>query len=160
MSSSSAEHSESLPSILAGPLLRRQEAGRLVLWLVGSRPLNLTLSLRHGAADGSSSSFIDYPLTGQRCQVVAVGRQAFIHLIDLQLEADLPLDTWVDYDLRVEGEPGGIAEWAPHLLYEGAGYPDFVVRSSIDHLLHGSCRKPHHCAAEGLLCVDRLLADT
>ncbi|EPN05068.1 hypothetical protein A259_22829, partial [Pseudomonas syringae pv. actinidiae ICMP 19070] len=36
MSSSSAEHSESLPSILAGPLLRRQEAGRLVLWLVGS----------------------------------------------------------------------------------------------------------------------------
>ncbi|NAS96427.1 hypothetical protein CU664_24295 [Pseudomonas syringae pv. actinidifoliorum] len=160
MSSSSAEHSESLPSILAGPLLRRQEAGRLVLWLVGSRPLNLTLSLRHGAADGSSSSFIDYPLTGQRCQVVAVGRHAFIHLIDLQLEADLPLDTWVDYDLRVEGESGGIAEWAPHLLYEGAGYPDFVVRSSIDHLLHGSCRKPHHCAAEGLLCVDRLLADT
>jgi len=26
-------------------------------------------------------------------------------------------------------------------------------------LVHGSCRKPHHPADEGLLCVDRLLAD-
>ncbi|KPW42294.1 Uncharacterized protein ALO59_03527 [Pseudomonas amygdali pv. mellea] len=159
MSSSSAEHSASLPSILAGPLLRRQEAGRLVLWLVGSRPLNLTLSLRHSAAADSSSGFIDYPLTGRQCQVVAVGRHAFIHLIDLQLEAELPLDTRIDYDLLVDGQPGGIAEWAPHLLYDGAFYPNFVVRSSIDQLLHGSCRKPHHSAAEGLLCVDRLLAD-
>ncbi|MEQ4314743.1 alkaline phosphatase D family protein [Pseudomonas syringae] len=160
MSSSSAEQPASLPSVLAGPLLRRQEANRLVMWLVGSRPLSLTLRLRHAGADRAADEFIEHPLTEQQCQVIAVGRHAFVHLIDLQLKADLPRDTWIDYDLRVEGEPGGIADWAPHLLYEGARYPNFVVRSSIDHLLHGSCRKPHHCAADGLLCVDRLLADT
>ncbi len=158
MSPSSVEHLTSLPSILAGPLLRRQEADRLVLWLVGSRPLSLTLRLRHAATDAPSADFNDYVLDDRQCQVIAVGRHAFIHLIDLQLETELPRDTWIDYDLRVEGE-GGIGEWAPHLLYEGNRSPNFVVRSSIDHLLHGSCRKPHHSAAEGLLCVDRLLAD-
>ncbi|MFH7359954.1 alkaline phosphatase family protein, partial [Pseudomonas syringae pv. tagetis] len=60
----------------------------------------------------------------------------------------------------VTGEPGGIAVCAPHLRFDGARYPNFVVGSSIDHLLLGSCRKPHHSAAEGLLCVERLLADS
>ncbi len=156
MPSSPAEQPASLPAVLAGPLLRRQEAGRLVLWLVGSRPLGLTLRLRQATADNATDGFVEYD---PQCQVIAVGRHAFIHLIDLQLDADLPRDSWIEYDLLVDGEPGGIAEWAPHLLYEGARYPNFVVRSSIDHLLHGSCRKPHHCAADGLLCVDRLLAD-
>ena len=39
-----------------------------------------------------------------------------------------------------------------------AQQPGFVLRSRIDQLLHGSCRKPHYPAAEGLLCADRLLA--
>ncbi|KEZ67436.1 isoleucyl-tRNA synthetase, partial [Pseudomonas syringae pv. syringae FF5] len=140
MSASSIEPFTSLPSILAGPLLRRQEADRLVLWLVGSRPLRLTMRLRHAATDDPTAGFNDYVLDDSQCQVIAIGRHAFIHLIDLQLDAELPRDTWIDYDLLVDGE-GGIAEWAPHLLYEGHRYPNFVVRSSIDHLLHGSCRK-------------------
>ncbi|MDF2642564.1 MAG: hypothetical protein K0R45_1837 [Pseudomonas sp.] len=144
-----------LPSILAGPLLRRQESGRVVLWLVGSRKLDLTFRLR---AEGESA-FSDYRLDGQQCQTVAVGREAFIHLIDVRLDHELPDDTLIEYDLLIDGEAGGIAQWAPHLLYSGAEYPNFVVRSRIDQLLHGSCRKPHHSSDEGLLCVDRLLAD-
>ena len=35
-----------LPPVLAGPLLRRLEPMRLVLWLVGSRALALTLRLQ------------------------------------------------------------------------------------------------------------------
>ncbi|KPX93657.1 Uncharacterized protein ALO64_01372 [Pseudomonas meliae] len=88
MSSSPAEK-RPLPSILAGPLLRRQEAGRLVLWLVGSRPLKLILRLRHGV-ENAADDFNDHSLTDQQCQIVAVGRHAFIHLIDLQLEAERP----------------------------------------------------------------------
>ncbi|CAM3030921.1 hypothetical protein BZK31_23360 [Pseudomonas floridensis] len=156
--SPAAQHA-SLPSVLAGPLLRRQEANRLVLWLVGSRPLGLTLRLRP-AADAGSPSFTDIPLNHEQCQVIAIGRQAFIHLIDVQLDAELPKDCLIDYDLRIDDEQTGIADWAPHLLYDGASHPDFVVRSKIDHMLHGSCRKPHHGSADGLLCVDRLLADT
>ncbi len=90
-------------------------------------------------------------------QVIPVGRHAFVHLIDVVLDSALPCDTRIDYDLLIDGH-SPIAEWAPHLLYGNAGCPNLVVRSRIDQLLHGSCRKPHHPAADGLLCVDQLLS--
>ncbi|NBF10957.1 alkaline phosphatase D family protein [Pseudomonas sp. Fl4BN1] len=147
-----------LPSVLAGPLLRRLEPTRLVLWLVGSRPLSLTLLLQ---ASGSPTQ--DIALDSRQCQVIPVGRQAFIHLIDVPLDAPLPQDVAIAYDLLIsEAEDGAcaIADWAPHLLYSGKQRPEFVLHSRIDNLLHGSCRKPHHPSSDGLLCVDRLLAQT
>lgn len=148
-----AASADSLPAVLAGPILRRLEPRRLVLWLVGSRPLNLTLRLQ---VPGDSVGR-DVRLDEQHCQVVAVGRSAFIHLIDVPLDEALPFDIAIAYDLLIDGEQG-IAQWAPHVLYAGRSQPDFVLRGSIEQLLHGSCRKPHHPAEEGLLCADRLLA--
>ncbi|WPC05008.1 alkaline phosphatase D family protein [Pseudomonas benzenivorans] len=152
----SAAPSNALPAVLAGPLLRRLEPQRLVLWLVGSRALSLRLCLCHGGAEQS-----DYPLDERHCRVLQVGEHAFVHLIDLRLNAPLPQDVRIDYDLLIEGDgpAQGIAEWAPHLLYDGTEQPNFVLRTRLDHLLHGSCRKPHHAAADGLLCADRLLAE-
>jgi hypothetical protein len=146
-------HPDTLPAVLAGPLLRRLEPQRLVMWLVGSRALALTLRLQ--VAQGET---LDIELDASRCQVVPVGRQAFIHLIDVPLDDALPQDVSISYDLLVNG--AGIAEWAPHLLYPGAQGPNFVLHSRIHQLVHGSCRKPHHRADEGLLCVDRLLAES
>ncbi|MDB5992890.1 MAG: hypothetical protein JWP42_26 [Pseudomonas sp.] len=136
-----------LPPVLVGPLLRRLEPARLVLWLAGTRALSLTLRLQ-GVGD--------IRLDAGQCTVIAVGTHAFIHLIDVPLDTALPCDTLIEYDLLIDN--AGIAEWAPHLLYGEARCPNFVLRSRIDQLLHGSCRKPHHPAADGLLCVDRLLA--
>ncbi|OPB21822.1 alkaline phosphatase D family protein [Pseudomonas fluorescens] len=143
---------DTLPAVIAGPLLRRLEPQRLVIWLVGSRalPLSLMLQLPSGEA-------LDIPLDATHCQVVPVGRHAFIHLIDIALSQALPQDEIIGYDLLIDGL--GIAQWAPHLLYGDATTPSFVLHSRIHHLVHGSCRKPHHRADEGLLCVDRLLAD-
>ena len=145
-----------LPPVLAGPLLRRLEPTRLVLWLVGSRALALTLRLQP-----AGSATLDLALDPQQCQVIPVGRHAFIHLIDVALDDALPLDVTIAYDLLIndaEDSARAIADWAPHLLYGDAGAPEFVLHSRIDNLLHGSCRKPHHPSADGLLCVDRLLA--
>ncbi|MFT0472835.1 alkaline phosphatase D family protein [Pseudomonas antarctica] len=140
-----------LPAVLAGPLLRRLEPRRLVVWLVGSRELSPTLRLH--VAEHSR----DIPLDKGQCQVVPVGRHAFIHLIDVPLDEALPLDVVIGYDLLIDNV--GIAEWAPHLLYAEGQHPNFVLHSRIHQLVHGSCRKPHHRADEGLLCVDRLLAE-
>lgn len=140
-----------LPTVLAGPLLRRAEPRRLVFWLVATRPLQPVLLLE---ADGQAQR---HGLNARQCRILAVGRHAHVHLIDLRLVAPLPQDTPIAYDLLIDGQ--GIAEWAPHLLYGEATRPDFVLRSRIDHLLHGSCRKPHHPAPDGLLCADRLLAE-
>ncbi|TVT89189.1 alkaline phosphatase D family protein [Pseudomonas sp. RGB] len=140
-----------LPAVLAGPLLRRLEPRRLVLWLVASRELSPTLRLH--VAEQSR----DIRLDQGQCQVVPVGRHAFIHLIDVALDDALPLDVLIGYDLLIDNL--GIAEWAPHLLYADARQPNFVLHSRIHQLVHGSCRKPHHRADDGLLCVDRLLAE-
>ncbi|MFI8737934.1 alkaline phosphatase family protein [Ectopseudomonas toyotomiensis] len=143
-----------LPDVLAGPLLRRLEPGRLVLWLVASRELSLQLWLQpEGQAQQTHA-------LNEHCQQLPLGRHAVLHLIDLPLEQALPQDQRIAYDLQIIDSAGakGMRDWAPHLLYDGAEQADFVLRSRVDHLLHGSCRKPHHAAADGLLCADRLLA--
>ncbi|MHC8363778.1 alkaline phosphatase D family protein [Pseudomonas sp. LS2P72] len=137
-----------LPPVLVGPLLRRLEPSRLVMWMVGSRALTLTLRLQDRDA---------IHLDANQCTIIAVGTQAFVHLIDVSLDAALPCDTLIEYDLLIDDAGTGIADWAPHLLYGDARCPNFVLRKRADHLLHGSCRKPHHPATDGLLCVDRLL---
>ncbi|HBZ94735.1 alkaline phosphatase family protein [Pseudomonas sp. UBA7530] len=145
----------SSPDVLAGPLLRRMEPGRLVLWLVASRALDLQLWLQ---ADGEQPRTLSLDA---HCQRLPLGRHAVLHLIDLPLEQALRQDVRIAYDLQIVADQGtrGMADWAPHLLYEGAEHADFVLRSRVDQLLHGSCRRPHHAATDGLLCADRLLAE-
>ncbi|MGX4642181.1 alkaline phosphatase family protein [Massilia sp. SYSU DXS3249] len=146
--------------MLAGPILRRLEPGRLVLWLVGSAPLDLSLVLAPKvAAEGAP---LRLALDARRCRVVRVGRHACVHLIDVALPEPLPQDTVIEYDLLVnqgDGREAGIAQWAPHLLHAGAARPNLVLRSRSDNILFGSCRKPHHPARDGLARADALLAD-
>lgn len=144
-----------LPDVLAGPLLRRLEPGRLALWLVASRELSLQLWLQ---PEGETPHCL---MLDEHCQRLPLGRHAVLHLIDLPLEQALPQDVRIAYDLQIVEDNGtrGLADWAPHLLYDGAEQADFVLRSRVEQLLHGSCRKPHHAAADGLLCADRLLAE-
>ncbi|UBM26826.1 alkaline phosphatase family protein [Pseudomonas sp. p1(2021b)] len=134
-----------LPLVLAGPVLRRLEPQRLAIWLVATQPLRPEFAL-------------DCPsiTTNLHCEVVPIGTHAFVHLLDIRFDQPLPCNLAIGYDLLL-GDAQGIASWAPHLLYPGQQRPDFVLRERVDQLLHGSCRKPHHPAADGLLCADRLL---
>lgn len=158
--SSLLSQSDSLPfpPVLAGPILRRLEPGRLVLWLVGTRVLSLSLQLsftRHGQP---TQRKID--LNETQCRPLVVGRHAYLHFIDVMLDEALPTETLIQYDLlvRQEGESAqGIAQWAPHLLHAGQTRPNFVLKDRADNILFGSCRKPHHPARDGLARVDVLL---
>ena len=149
-----------LPEVLAGPLLRRLSAERLVIWLVGSRPLDLHLLL-HPAGHPPRRLTLDE----RRLQRLPLGRHAWLHLIDVALDTPLPQGVRIDYDLKITPEGGdrkggsGIAEWAPHLLHEGATHPAFVLANSHRRLLHGSCRRPHHDGPDGLVRADAWLAE-
>lgn len=148
--------SSSLPLVIAGPLLRRLESDRLVLWLVGSEPLALRLALQpEGEVERSVT------LAGESCHQLRLGTSAWLHLIDVQLDGALPVDHLIEYDLLIQqdGSEQRIADWAPHLIHDGAHRPAFVVRSRYDDLLHGSCRKPHHPSPDGLVVVDSLIQD-
>ncbi|MCI0510136.1 MULTISPECIES: alkaline phosphatase D family protein [Chromohalobacter] len=145
----------SLPDVLAGPILRRALPNRLVIWLVGSRSLDLTLTLHVDDAQVPNQRFT---LDSSLCRRLPVGERAWLHLIDVPLATPLPHDRPIGYDLRVadggDGSTAGIADWAPHLLYDGADRPCFVLRARFDSLLHGSCRKPHHPSGDGLVRAD------
>ncbi|HEJ3006957.1 TPA: alkaline phosphatase family protein [Pseudomonas aeruginosa] len=148
---------EALPLVLAGPLLRRAEPGRLVFWLATSCPTTIELIL---ASEGEAERRVR--LAEGTHSAIRIGTHAWLHLLDVALDPPLPCARLVDYDLRLAAdgrEPAGIAEWAPHLLYPGRQRASLVLKPRLDQLLHGSCRKPHHPAADGLLQVDRLLEE-
>ncbi|TWI47999.1 hypothetical protein IQ22_04192 [Pseudomonas duriflava] len=129
------------------------------MWLVTSRPLAMTLRLFPG--ESRERVHVLEPDTAA-CRVIQVGRNAFFHLIDVTLDTALPLDCLIGYDLQIPSASGAdrsMAEWAPYLLYPGQTHPCFVIKSRIDRLLHGSCRKPHSRARDGLVRADQWLAE-
>ncbi|WP_028586090.1 alkaline phosphatase D family protein [Desulfogranum mediterraneum] len=155
------EPSPQLPDIVAGPILRRLTRDQLVLWLVTSRPLEMTLSLfRHqdGAAffSGDIKAFSPRP--------VQIGERAHVYLIDYRPEDPFPEEELLEYDLLISREQGteqqGLAETLPGLLYPGQSRPVFMVKSRLNHVLHGSCRQPHYPSPDGLLRIDEELAET
>ncbi|MCH4225202.1 MAG: alkaline phosphatase family protein, partial [Alcaligenes faecalis] len=146
-----------MPPVLAGPILRRLDSQRLVLWLVGSSSLSLDLILE---PEGHPTQRIS--LDADQCRIVPLGTHAFIHFLDVELTTELPLDTLVHYDLILSAGHGagqGIADWAPHLLHQDQTKPNFVLASRADNLMFGSCRKPHHASRDGLAQADRVLSE-
>lgn len=148
--------SSDLPYLIAGPMLRRVDQEQVVVWLVTSEPLQGRFQLYQG-----DSCLADQPCE-EICHSVQVGERAFIHLIRYQPHAALPHDCWLSYDLQcqVAEEVKNLAQLAPHLLYEGEQRISFVYKPQLDHVLHGSCRKPHYASEDALLRVDQQLAST
>jgi hypothetical protein len=151
----------SLPLVLAGPILRRSTPQQLVLWLAVREPVRVRITIDPGAAPPH-----DRVLTpGEAgCRCLPAGAHLHYLLIDLRFDEPLPRDRWIGYRLGLQAlaEPVGrwldSAEWAPDVCYPGKGTPGFVLPSRVGSLLHGSCRKPHHAGGDGLVEAERLLA--
>ena len=149
----------SLPVILSGPILRRTTPTELVIWLCTSRPVNLVLELYHY---GDSQPFVSIPTTPDTRQCIRIGEQAVVQLLTIAPDPPLPRDQVIGYDLvaDVDGNPRRLRDLLPHLIYTGQQRPCFTLPSRIKHLLHGSCRKPHHPGPDALLRVDELIGQT
>ncbi|WP_423823983.1 alkaline phosphatase family protein [Salinisphaera sp. SPP-AMP-43] len=156
-----ADSNSQLPLVIAGPILRRVDSGRLGLWLVTRDRDALELAL-YRERDGQGTIADDRIALAPYDRVVAVGTTAFVHLIDVDLEAagraPLPLDSPVGYDLRCGDRMASLAEAEPGLCYDGDVRPRFVVRQHLEHVLHGSCRRPHHDSPDGMTRADQWLA--
>lgn len=147
---------DSLPFIIAGPILRRMLPDQMVIWLVTSTPLNAELSIYEGQETLIQADCADY------LETVQVGTHAYVNLINFRPGQNLPVDTWLNYELSctVEGQKQNLQQLLPHLIYSGEERPGFVIKTQIDQILHGSCRKPHHAGPDALLQVDKVLADS
>lgn len=148
-----------LPDIIAGPVLRRVTPDEIVLWLVASRPLKMSFCLyrhddNHCLYQGDPGEFSPEP--------VRIGEHAYVYLIDYSSPEPLPVDRLLEYDLIVHNEGGDLAltESCPGIVYADQQRPVFVVKTQLEHVLHGSCRKPHYPSKDGLLRIDQELATT
>lgn len=145
-----------LPLIVAGPILRRLTEKRLVLWLTASRQLDISLSLyRHEDGHcfycGKTADFSPDP--------VRVGEKAYVYLIDYVPEEPLPENELFEYDLTFHTTEGDLSlvDSVPGIVYEGQNRPLVVIKQRLDHILHGSCRKPHYPSKDALLRIDEEL---
>ncbi|WP_116368496.1 alkaline phosphatase D family protein [Parahaliea mediterranea] len=151
-----------LPLLLAGPLLRRVERGRFVAWLATSQPCDLKLTLCAQEERAEQQYLLqsrDDGLTHMQA-----GQRLHLLLVDVALATELPCDTWVSYQMALRPRDEATADWqtlaelAPDLCYSGRATPGFRLCSQVRSVLHGSCRKPHHGAGDGLVTADKLLA--
>jgi len=148
---------ESLPLILAGPILRDCTPRQFTLWLALSRlpeSIHLTLSSAQG------EMLFDQALDGQQYKSVPLGQQTFIVLISLTPDSPLPHDTLIEYQLQFQqqGKWECLTDIAPDILYSGQQRPNFLLRSQLKKVIHGSCRKPHCESEDALAQLDQQLA--
>lgn len=164
-----------LPPVLAGPILRHVDRRRVVLWLVASRRCAWRLRLSNGS---TADALFDRQLRDKdEAWELPLGARAFLYLINVSLPTSLPNDQVIEYDLAIvrsdslhddslhdnalhdnalydQGKHAWIRDWAPHLCMPGEVCPNFVAKSRLDRLYHGSCRRPHHATDDGLLRLD------
>jgi len=104
---------------------------------------------------------LDRPVADSEVVTLRVGTRAWLNLLSITPDSALPHDTRLEYDLGLTGErsesPEWIRGWAPHLCPDGRERPGFTLKSRLDRILHGSCRRPHHPAGDGMVRVDEEL---
>ena len=165
----SARPDSPLPLVLAGPVLRRCTPSKLTLWLATSQPVAGKLQLNPSSVSPVTISPQQWRGSGQQIQAA---EQLWLQLVEIELAEALPRDCWIGYELSfaplshpdqpldalTDHDFISWRQWAPDLAYPGKESPGFVLKSRLDKLLHGSCRKPHHASADGLWRADDELA--
>lgn len=111
---------------------------------------------------GNKSLLIDRQLCSEELQQIQIGQHAFINLISINTVLPLPEEQLLEYDFRFLSakEELGLNDLITDLCYPNQSLPSFTIKSKINKILHGSCRKPHFDSPDGLRQIDKLLATT
>lgn len=155
-----------LPALLAGPILRRADTGRVCVWLATSGPCRAGVEVFRPAA-GSGSS----PIASAEGESVRLGRNLYVHLVIVHAPLDgWPADELLAYDVVLTPEEGaalrlddlGLLTGERSIAYGALGLPTFFIRAATPdlHLLHGSCRLLHGKGEDAFLAADEVLRAT
>ncbi|EAZ90295.1 alkaline phosphatase D family protein [Crocosphaera chwakensis] len=165
---------KNLPLILAGPLLRRTERDRVVVWLALKEPRTIELEIYETKKQGS---VIGRPLFTGKSKTIALGKNLHIATITAQTKGEKPLQPGeiYAYNIYVKGDETTAYPTArynliddiqvsnyslsyfPHQLPTFALSPDNLNQLKI---VHGSCRKPHGGGKDTLSCLDNIIQNS
>ncbi|SNY89908.1 hypothetical protein SAMN04515647_0049 [Cohaesibacter sp. ES.047] len=148
--------------VLAGPIIRRAEAGRLAIWLAARVKTAVRLELFPPAED---SLTVELEPDDPDMLWLPAGTHLHYLLIDLQLHCDLPKEELISYRLSLRApDPEGAGkrwlvhtDWAPDICYPGRTLPFIRIPNKVSCVMHGSCRKPHSPCGDGLVAADRMV---
>lgn len=139
----------SLPFLLAGPIVRKSSAKALVIWFATSEAPQGQLEL---FASDAASPLLSYPLS--EAQSYPIGERAWVTLV--HIKHDFPLETLYQYEIVTQY--GALSERHPELRYKDETRFSLWLTGKADHVLHGSCRNPHHVAQDALVTADEHIA--
>ncbi|CAH0539619.1 hypothetical protein VMF7928_02294 [Vibrio marisflavi CECT 7928] len=145
----SEQQYQSLPVILAGPILRKTTSQDIIIWLVTSQQLSGRFEVTH-----NESKEIVLQENLAQYQQFQVGDSAWVSLI--QARGDFPTNTALRYDIVTQS--GSLSAVAPELLYDNEDALEFQITNKADYILHGSCRNPNHYAKDALIAADQKVA--
>jgi hypothetical protein len=176
-----AERLESLPLVLAGPILRRVEPGFVTVWVALRAPRQVTLRVyQWNAATGDLTERLagarHTVRLGERLHVVAVTARAAndaqalnpgqVYCFNLTFDDGAPDEDGNVTDLRSPGvlvaNPDAASD-VERLTYRGLPLPSFVLPATMleqVRIFHGSCRKPHGVGRDALETLDDILAQS
>ncbi|GLX83426.1 metallophosphoesterase family protein [Thalassotalea eurytherma] len=143
---------QTLPSLLAGPIVRHCSSSQVNFWLVTDNDYHIRLNLRI-ANDGIQ--LFDGMLNQEQLKTIKIGQHAYIQLISYHFVEPMGDNVELQYDMSFitgETEQFSLADLS-HLHYDKSPL-NVVVKSRLNNVVHGSCRKPHYDSEDALLQVD------
>ncbi|NMH61442.1 alkaline phosphatase family protein [Alteromonas ponticola] len=142
---------KALPIVIAGPILRRVDAERIVVWAISSKPSQLGVKLSHGNTDVS--------IAAQNNRCIQIGERAFVWLLEVSVTTPFKPAERYHYDLTFDNADYATlwkGEKQP-LLYATEHHFSFCYQPTLTNILHGSCRKPHFDGDDALIQADKLV---
>lgn len=123
-----------LPTIIAGPILRKLESHKLHLWVATSADLTPRVTIFQGS---------HVLLSQTQCTSLQIGTRLYLKLITVQVDDPFPQATKLTYQLNfLESDPASFDNTPYHYANDEEAI-QFIWKPAITSLLHGSCRKAH-----------------
>jgi peptidoglycan hydrolase-like protein with peptidoglycan-binding domain len=153
----------SLPLILAGPIVRRADAGRVWFWFACREEVtDCTPALFQYDHKGERKTAI--PLSEPERRTVRLGKRLWITLVSARpKQGNFPPDTVIGYDLAITYESGSssvrvnFSQKKLGINYPPFDLPTFLIRGADGPLVHGSCRRPGANGVDAFGALDRRL---
>ncbi len=141
-----------LPTLLAGPILRRTLPNEVTFWAVVSKDISHCIIRLSKENSDKPCQPIDFSISNEH--LIKISPNCWILLAHFPLTQTL--DRHFSYDIIDNTNSESILP--AHLYYEGETSIECKVSQQANYVMHGSCRNPHHFSDDSLVAADNQVA--
>ena len=145
--------SKSLPTLIAGPIVRHLDKSNVTFWLVTTHDCAIECIIQ----DAQSAQVIQ---STSKTSTWQLGTNAFIKLVNAKPEQVFKSDCLYEYDLMFSEDnkaSKNLHEIGFDAIYKTNKRPSFRLKQTLTQVIHGSCRKAHFKGNDALPQLDKLI---